>query len=175
MDGWTHLPNPQGLSGIRSRRNSCVGCHKPILQSTGQHKCVFASTGFTQDGQRFVPCGSAYHLGCISVGEPFRTRLPSSRGLSYPKVRIPPPFICEACTVRAQIGGELTSSGRHLTLVMLERMRMIDQANTWSSGSHAGYQSGLRRLSRFQSDFGVPILQSTPLVSPPRYGGCHSQ
>ena len=45
---------------------------------------------------------------------------------------------------------------------------MIDQANAWSSGSHAGYQSGLRRFSRFHSDFGVPILHSTPLVSPPR-------
>ena len=167
-DGWTHLPYPQGRNGIRSRLTSCVGCHKPIHQSTGHHQCVFATTGFTQDDQRFVPCTSAYHLGCISVGEPFRTRLPAGRGLSYPKVRITPPFICEACTVRAQIGGELTSSGRHLTLVMLERMRMIDQANAWSSGSHGGYQSGLRRLSRFQSDFGVPILQATPLVSPPR-------
>jgi hypothetical protein len=101
-------------------------------------------------------------------GEPFRTRLPSCRGLSYPKVRITPSFICEACTVRAQIGEELHRSGRHLTLVMLERMRMIDQAHAWSIGSHRGYQSGLRRLSRFQSDFGVPILTATTLLSPPR-------
>lgn len=86
----------------------------------------------------------------------------------YPKVRIAPSFICEACTVRAQIGGELKNSGGHLTLLMLERMRMIDQANAWSAGSHASYQSGLRRLSRFESDFGVPILQATPLLRPPR-------
>ena len=115
-----------------------------------------------------MPCATTYHVGCISVGEPFRTRLPSRRGLSYPNIRITPSFICEACTVRAQIGRELQSSGRHLTLVMLERMRMIDQAHAWSSGSHGGYQSGLRRLSRFQANFGVPILNATTLLSPPR-------
>ena len=106
-------------------------------------------------------------MGCISVGEPFRTRLPGLRGLSFPKVRIAPLFVCEACTVRAQIGSELAKSGGHLTLLMLERIRLIDQANAWSPGSHAGYQGGLRRLWRFQSDFGVPILQATPLLSPP--------
>jgi hypothetical protein len=71
--------------------------------------------------------------------------------------------------VRAQIGGELENSGQHLTLVMLvERMRIIDQANAWSMGSHGQYLSGLRHLSRFQSVFGVPILDATTLLCPPR-------
>jgi len=145
-----------------------VGCHQGLLRSTPQHICLFARDGFTQDDRFFVPCGTTYHIGCIRVGEPFRTRLPAGRGLAYPKVAISPSFICEACTVRAQVGGELRKSGGHLTLLMLERMRLIDQANAWSASSHAVYQGGLRRLSRFQKNFGVPILQATPLHRPPR-------
>jgi hypothetical protein len=51
---------------------------------------------------------------------------------------------------------------------MLERMRMVDQANAWSTGSHASYQGGLRRLMQFQLDFGVPILMATRLLRPPQ-------
>jgi hypothetical protein len=51
---------------------------------------------------------------------------------------------------------------------MLERMRLINQANLWSAGSHAIYQSGLRRLNHFEADFGVAILRATPLLRPPR-------
>jgi hypothetical protein len=51
---------------------------------------------------------------------------------------------------------------------MLERMCLIDQANSWSAGSHAIYQSGLRRLNRFEADFGVAILRATPLLRPPQ-------
>jgi len=90
-----------------------------------------------------MACGTTYHIGCIRVGAPFRTRLPNGRGLSYPKVKIAPSFICEACTVRAHINMELGKSGGHLSLLMLERMRMIDQANAWSVGSHRNYQGGL--------------------------------
>ena len=55
-------------NGLRSKRNSCVGCQNPLCSQKGQHKCVFLSTGFTQDGQLFIPCGSAHHLGCIIMG-----------------------------------------------------------------------------------------------------------
>lgn len=67
----------------------------------------------------------------------------------YPKVHIAPSFICEACTVRAHLGTKLEKSGGHLTLLMLERMRMIDQANAWSSSTHENYQGGLCHLLRF--------------------------
>lgn len=146
-----------------------MGCHRGILRASAQHLCVFASSGFDVDGQVFLPCGTTYHIGCICVGEPFRTRLPAGRGLSFPKVSIAPSFICEACTVRAQVGTELGMVGGHLTLLMLERMRLIDQANAWSPSSHAVYQGGLRRLLRFQTNYGVPILRPTPLLRPPRF------
>jgi hypothetical protein len=65
-----------------------------------------------------------YHLGCIRVGEPFHSRLGGDRGLVYPRTRIAPPFICEACTVRVQLGTELEKTASHLSLLMLERMRL---------------------------------------------------
>jgi len=144
-----------------------VGCHEGLRRDSHQHKCVFAWTGFTMEGTRYLPCGTSYHLGCVTVGAPFRTRLPLQRGLQYPRVRISPAFICEACTVRAQIGRELEKSGRDLTLLMLERMRMIDQANAWSQGTHRNYQAHLGKLAWFQALYGVPILTPTALAHPP--------
>jgi hypothetical protein len=131
-NGWTHLPDPRGQSGIRSRQSMCVGCHEGIRRLDPQHLCRFAITGFTLDGIRFVPCGSTYHMGCIRVGEPFCSRLPAGRGLVYPRTRIAPPFICKTCTVRAQLGSELRKSEQHLGLLMLKQMQIVDQANAWS-------------------------------------------
>jgi hypothetical protein len=52
---------------------------------------------------------------------------------------------------------------------MLERMRIIDQANAWSPGTHRNYQAHLGRLKRFESAFEVPLLVPTPLPHPPRH------
>jgi hypothetical protein len=110
----------------------CVGCHRGIRRVDPQHLCCLATSGFALDGRIFEPCSTTYHMGCIHVGEPFHSRLLAGRGLAYPQTCIAPPFICEACTVRAQIGSELQKMGNHLGLLMLERMRLIDQANAWS-------------------------------------------
>jgi hypothetical protein len=131
------------------------------------HLCHFARVGFSLDGQSFLPCGTTYHMGCICVGLPFCSRLPARWGLQYPRTRIAPTFICEACTVRAQIGTELLAGRKHLALLMLERMRLIDQANAWLQGTHRNYQVLLSKLTRFQVAYGVPLLQPTPLAHPP--------
>lgn len=146
-----------------------MGCHKCIRRDSPQHLCRFATSGYPLDGRIFVPCGTTYHLGCIKVGEPFRSRLPAARGLQFPRTRIAPPFICEACTVRAQLGRELTKSREHLALLMLERMRVIDQANAWSVGTHSNYQALLGKLVRFERAFGVNLLRPTELCHPPRH------
>ena len=112
-DGWTGLPNPRGWSGIGSRQSSCMGCHKGICWDDTQHLCWFASDGFTLDGLQFLPCGTTYHLGCICVGEPFCSQLPANRGLTYPWLHVTLLFICEACTVHAQLGMELNKSTKN--------------------------------------------------------------
>jgi len=121
-----------------------VGCSFPITRTEGQHQCRFARTGFDQDGVIFLPCGTTYHPRCIVVGEPFNTRLGAQKGLSFPPVEITPNFICEACTVRAMLGRELIKGSRDTALLMLERMRIIDQACSWDVKTLLGYQGGLR-------------------------------
>jgi hypothetical protein len=43
------------------------------------------------------------------------------------------PFICEACTVRAVLGREFTWTSINMQLLMLERIRLIDMAQAWTS------------------------------------------
>jgi hypothetical protein len=146
LDGWSQLPDPRGQSGIGNRQSSCVGCHDCIRWDSPQHQCRLALQGFDLDGHSYVPCGMIYHLGCIRVGEPFCSHLGGNRGLVYPCTRIAPPFIFEACTVRAQLGTELKKMASHLSLLMLEHMRLIDQANAWSLSMHHNYQVSLGKL-----------------------------
>ena len=144
-----------------------MGCEEPIGKLEWQHRCHFASQGFTFEGTDFRPCGTTYHLQCIVVGLPFRTRLAKDGGLSFPAVAVSPPFVCEACTVRAMLGRELTRGARDRTLLMLERMRLVDQAHSWAKSTLGNYQSGLLRIRRFEENFGVVALRGTPLLHPP--------
>jgi len=144
-----------------------VGCSGLLPRSEDQHRCIFAMTGFEQEGVTFQPCGTTYHLGCIVVGDPFLTRLPKDKGLSFPKVSIMPNFICEACTVRAMLGRELVRDPKDTALLMLERMRMIDQACAWDPKTLSGYQSQLRRIRQFEADYGIVGLTTTKLDKPP--------
>lgn len=52
---------------------------------------------------------------------------------------------------------------------MLERMRIIDQANAWSLGTHRNCQALLGKLCRFETSYGLPLLQPTALQHPPRH------
>jgi hypothetical protein len=48
-------------------------------------------------------------------------------------------------------------------------MRIIDQANAWSQGTHGNYQALLGKLVKFESAFGVRLLDPTSLTHPPRH------
>lgn len=144
-----------------------MGCDGLLRQDEPYHACCFATNGFDQAGRRFIPCGTGYHLGCITVGEPFRTRLAKDKGLSFPSIEIVPNFICEACTVRAVLGRELRNTPEDRALLMLERMRMIDQACAWDPKTLVGYQSHLRRIKRFETKYKVASLVPTILERPP--------
>ena len=135
--------------------------------SEPSYRCIFELDGFSYRGTPFRPCRSRYHLGCIRLGHPFRTRLPGGRGMSMPPLRIHPPFVCEACTVRVHLGRELTRSANDTELLMLERARMIDVANNLAASTWRGYQSSFRRFLDFQSRHpGITILRTTPLDHP---------
>ena len=142
-----------------------MGCSDILTQSQEQHLCIFAKTGFIQDGREFLACGTSYHPGCIVVGDPFRTRLGNGRGLKYPSVCWLPNFVCECCTVRAMLGRELIQGSDDTSLLMLKRMRIIDQMNIWAGKTLQGYQSCARRIAHFEVKFGVTCLVPTKVTS----------
>ena len=100
------------------------------------------------------------------MGAPFTSRRRGQAGLRFPQVSDWPNFICEACTVRQVLRRELTGPG-DTQLLMLERMRIIDMAWSWSAGTHRSYQSKLRQIRAFEESFSLPILRPTVLLEPP--------
>ena len=88
----------------------CAGCLNPISPWMKLLRCHFATKGFTKNETQFKPCAVLYHVDCIRVGEPFRTRLPERQGLTYPAIDGFPIFICEACSVRGVLMRGLRST-----------------------------------------------------------------
>ena len=107
-------------------------------------------------------------MQCFRAGAPFGTRLVNHGGLVFPPtIKWWPHLICEACTVRAVVGRELTGSREDQGLLMLERVRVLDMAFNWSKNTHKAYQSKIRVLQKFENDFNVSVLQSSALTCPP--------
>jgi hypothetical protein len=113
-----------------------------------------------------LPCGVAYHANCVRVGPPFTTRLEKGKGLILPVVKRAH-FVCEMCTVRAELGRELRRTDGDIQLLMFERMRMIDSLNWWQQTTLKQYSPHLKYLERFGSHYGVGTLVASPLKRPP--------
>jgi hypothetical protein len=78
------------------------------------------------------------------------------------------PFICEAFTVRAVLGWELTWTSSDMQLLMLESMRLIDLAHAWASSTLQGTERYLGRLSNFGQKYGIELFPKAPITQPPR-------
>jgi hypothetical protein len=123
------------------------------------------------DGVRHPPCNVRYHQNCIGVGSPFRSRYRDlTRGLFFPKTLVGYPFVCELCTVRANVGPIVPPSGTMNALMMLERMRMIDTAHSWAPKTLGGYQGDVRRFHRFCDQFQVARPHRKYLPTAPPHG-----
>lgn len=133
--------------------------------------CHFADKGFDfPDGSACPPCGVTYHRGCVRAGWPFTCRRRDHRGLRFPKANYWPLFICECCTVRSVTGRELEPGPMDEALLRLERMRMLDLANSWAANTYTAYNGKLRFLASFESFHkGVSVLPHPVLVYPPRH------
>ena len=91
---------------------------------TDQFICRFHQSGFPHTDPTLPalrPCNTRYHLSCIRVGAPFRTRLRDNGGLSMPPLPDFPNFICELCTVRSVLDRELHIGGPDTVLLAYER------------------------------------------------------
>lgn len=113
-----------------------------------------------------APCHTSYHAECIRVGLPFTTRLKKGAGLCFPKVRHWGTFVCELCTVRDVVRRELHCA-TDISLLRLERMRLIDTANAWAAGTHSQYQGKLSIIREFESAHNFTVLHQPPLERPP--------
>ena len=119
--------------------------------------CVFAKTGFVVKSTRYPPCHVRYHVGCIRAGAPFESRhRDASQGLEFNSQFAGFPFVCEYCTVRANVRRPLYPTDPDVQLLMLERMRMIDCSNAWSQGTSRSVASNLRQLYRFATKYNIP-------------------
>jgi hypothetical protein len=84
-----------------------------------------------------------------------------------PPIRDLPNFSGEACTVRAVLDRELRDDASDRSLLMLERIRLIDMCHNWALGTHTQYQGKLKILRGFETTFGVSVLKATVLDRPP--------
>lgn len=101
------------------------------------------------------------------MGLPFTSRRRGGEGLQFPKVMHWPAFICECCTVRQVLSRELGAPG-DLWLLKLERMRILDVAHAWASGTYKTYKGKLDYLSRFQQSHpGMRLMGVGKAFSPP--------
>ena len=172
LPGWSLLPRqPSTHGGYVARLTHCVGCKgQGTLKNPLVYECDFRHRGFPFPGGSGVwarPCGVAYHRKCIRAGPPFNSRLPKSRGLSFPSNLIVPHFICECCQVRCLLRAELKPTGRDSALLMLERVRMIDVVSSWKETTSSVYTGQLRYFQRFTKWSGIPTLVPTVLKTPP--------
>ena len=131
------------------------------------HICLFRKSGFNVNGTALTPCQVWYHPQCIVSAPPFTSRHRKQHDLQYNPSLVVFPFVCELCTVRANVGKELLDfHNDHRFLLSLERMRMIDMFNCWARNTLVNYKSALRSLTTFQSRFGLNILNpQTPIQS----------
>ena len=79
-----------------------------------------------------------------------------------------PFFICETCQVRSILGRELSRQCvPDLCLLMLERMRMVDQANYLAASTLTTYKYHIKLLLKFQQWSHVNVLRLTCPPQPP--------
>lgn len=87
--------------------------------------------------------------------------------MSFPRVKYWPLFICECCTVRSVLGRELGDTG-DLSLLRLERMRLIDVANSWAENTYKAYNTKMGYLRLFEHQHpGLKVLPRPVLDRPP--------
>ena len=157
--GWTRLPRPPCGCSIDNRRHLCTGCWKPLTTTDLTYSCLFCDTGFQVADFKARPCCTRYHVGCISVGLPFLTRLQARKGLFCPRdLARQRHFVCEACTVRAVLQEELGFFAWDFALLMLERVRLVDISNKWAASTLKNYQSKFNVFSEFDRVFHTTSL-----------------
>ena len=121
-EGWTHLPTPGNLDGSAGNSNTCVGCRRPC-SCDATWTCLFITGGFSLEDTLCPACGIWHHIGCVRIGPPFHSRhRNASQGLTFNSQSGDFPFVCEFCTVRANVRRNLNPTHPDRQLLMLEQI-----------------------------------------------------
>lgn len=153
---------------MTGRRLECASCLLSISPSEVSLQCHFHTHSFPLEDYQALPCGTAYHTACFRAGLPFTSRRRAGAGLTLPKLKYWPCFVCELCTVRAVLGRELGHPGDRW-LLQLERMRLLDSLHNWADGTTRQYQGKLRQLRLFQQAHpGLDVLSPGDFLAPAR-------
>ena len=147
---------------------TCGACRLPIRASPTTLVCHFRTTGFAfKSGYHVTACGTAYHRECFRAGGPFTCRTRRQTGLRFPLGVHWPLFVCECCTVRAVVGRELGATGDR-QLLRLERVRILDVANSWSQGTFKAYKPKLAYMAGLERRHpGLQLLARPNPAAPP--------
>ena len=87
--------------------------------------------------------------------------------MTFPRVSDWPHFVCELCTVRANVRRDLHHPGDPW-LLRLERMRLLDMVHYWGMDTTRNYQGKIKTVRTFESQHpGLSVLDTAPLLSPP--------
>jgi len=142
-----------------NRLSTCVGCQQGISPREWVLQYAFATTRF----DTFKRCNTVYPSRCFRVGPPFISQRANQQGLHFPtNISDWPNFICKACTVCQILQLELHGP-EDISLLALERMRILDIVSSWAKSTHGSYQTQLRSICRFERHHDFIFLQATKL------------
>jgi hypothetical protein len=78
-----------------------------------------------------------------------------------------PHYVCEICYVQAQLDHETFPQSVDVALTMVKRVRQVDYMGGWFLSTLKKYGPYLQCLSRFETRFGIRILETPTLIRPP--------
>jgi hypothetical protein len=160
---WTHLTKCERHRGFQTKLNIRVGCEGYITPDD-PHFCLFRKIGYELDGTSLSPCGNQYHLECIKVEIPLKTRLVrATLGLQYP----PPPILDSfSLHLRGMYHQGRPRMGTYLDI------RRYPAINAHIDAPHRyGERLGFFDVAGdgdFGQKYGIDLFPKAPITQPPR-------
>ena len=138
----------------------CSGCLHPIETGLRVHNCIFSKLGFTVRTQSFQPYNACIMHDVLEVETlPFLSFWKVINGFQHSSCTTNLPLICELCATRNYLGRKLDPHlASDMSLLALERMRMIDDTHAWAPGTLENACRNLWRIDKFFTSRQLPSL-----------------
>ena len=109
---WIAPPSKQKMPRFVKEQvaERCMGCKAFGCTGPEVFTCIFANTGYRFNSLEIPACGVQYHQLCFTVPAIFPMRHSKGLGQTVSGDLSHFPFICEACSVQAQLGRPISNS-----------------------------------------------------------------